>query len=128
MSDLTFDLYLFATLSGDWCVSRRLWLIGSDCGERSITPEIGNTCSYTSVRTCVVAMVAQFSLERVFLGVRRRWNVVGVRRGMEETRKRIKNVKKSGGDTEKEDQISEDGEGDDGGPTPGTLGRLRTCN
>lgn len=66
MNDLTFDLYLFATVSGDWGISRRLWLIGSDCGERSITPEIRNTCSYTSVCTCVVAMAAQFSLERVF--------------------------------------------------------------
>lgn len=69
MNDLTFDLYLFATVSGDWGISSRLWLIGSDCGERSITPEIRNTCSYTSVCTCVVAMAVQFSLEKVFLGV-----------------------------------------------------------
>ena len=46
-------LYLFTTMDGDWGISRRLWLIGSDCRESSITPEIGNICSYTSVCTCV---------------------------------------------------------------------------
>lgn len=128
MNDLTFDLYLFATVSGDWGISRRLWLIGSDCGERSIMPEIRNICSYTSVCTCVVAMAVQFSLEKVFLGVSRRWNAAGVRRVMEETRKRIENVRKSGEDTKIRFKVSEDGRGDDGGLTPGTLGRLRMCN
>lgn len=39
-------------MDGDWGSSRRLWLIGSDCRESSITPEIGNICSYTSVCMC----------------------------------------------------------------------------
>lgn len=45
-SPLTF--YLFATSAGGWCISRRLWLIGSDCAGSSITSEIGNTCGSTS--------------------------------------------------------------------------------
>lgn len=78
-------LYLFTTMAADWGISRRLWLIGSDCTERSITPEIGNICSHTSVRMVLLQMAVQLLLKRgLNIGGRRtmrEWSALKVNDG-----------------------------------------------
>lgn len=115
-------------MAGDWGISRRLRLIRSDCGESSITPEIGNICSFTSACVCVcvcavmVAMMAELSPERGFEEEevessgwgdwwKEQWK--GLRNSGEEERHRFK--------------VSKDGRGADEDLTSGTLGRSRMC-
>ncbi len=74
-------LYLFTTVAGDWGISRRLRLIGSDCEKRGALrlkletyvalPHCVCVCVCVCVKTA--AMVVQLSLERgLSLGERRR--------------------------------------------------------